>query len=428
MLGHDLDSVTFETLSGLIGVPEDDVLEVKSETYGGGDSERRELCADVAAFANGSGGLLVIGAEEDSDTVQALTPLELDGEELRVRSIIASGVMPPVDLTVRPIPSGDPAVGCLLVLVPGSSAAPHAVLKDTDLRYPVRDGAGKRWMREPEVADRYRSRFVRAAGRLERASSIEAKLAKRIRDEVSAWLTISIAPIMEGRTDVSFAGRDEMITWLRHVVGGGPPFYGYQDLAQTVSTGFRSYLAGSVDQGSQYALAELHSDGAGAAATWIGEPDHQQWAAQDSDEGLPRFIADAGLAIAIVGTLHLLGNFAARCGATGMTNVLASIHSGGETILGNRRFHGLAEKMGSRSLVEIESATHSFDLDDLTDPTRLVGAASLVSSDLMSAFGHPGCLQLSPEGSVRTRYVDAGYQRFLTWAANAGVELSDEAV
>ena len=55
-------------------MPEGDDFEVKSQCYENGDGAKRELCADLAAFANASGGLLVIGASESGDVVNAVHP------------------------------------------------------------------------------------------------------------------------------------------------------------------------------------------------------------------------------------------------------------------------------------------------------------------------------------------------------------------
>jgi predicted HTH transcriptional regulator len=66
-LGSRIESVTFEQVSDLvvIQVPEAFDLDFKSQLYGRADKDRRELAADVAALANTSGGLIVLGIEED---------------------------------------------------------------------------------------------------------------------------------------------------------------------------------------------------------------------------------------------------------------------------------------------------------------------------------------------------------------------------
>lgn len=52
-------------------------LEYKSELYGGGDEERRELLRDVVSMANAQGGLILLGITEDGEGI----PMGLVGVE-----------------------------------------------------------------------------------------------------------------------------------------------------------------------------------------------------------------------------------------------------------------------------------------------------------------------------------------------------------
>lgn len=69
--------------SHLIGLPEDEHLECKSQPYDlTQDSNKRELLKDVSAFANADGGLIIIGAKTKKsqmslgDEIEALRPME----------------------------------------------------------------------------------------------------------------------------------------------------------------------------------------------------------------------------------------------------------------------------------------------------------------------------------------------------------------
>jgi hypothetical protein len=56
ILGHELDGIDAAGLRRLTGVEESDALDFKSAHYGANDEAKRELAADLAAFANAVGG------------------------------------------------------------------------------------------------------------------------------------------------------------------------------------------------------------------------------------------------------------------------------------------------------------------------------------------------------------------------------------
>jgi predicted HTH transcriptional regulator len=155
LLGRDLGSITEAKLERLVGAAEAEWLDAKRERYGNGDTQRRDLAADVAAFANRQGGLLVIGLDEGADgLISALAPIadtDLAGEELRISQII-SGLVAPVPAFAVHRTSATSGGGYLVVSVPASVRRPHAVVVNEALRYPVREGTGKRYLSESEVA------------------------------------------------------------------------------------------------------------------------------------------------------------------------------------------------------------------------------------------------------------------------------------
>jgi len=63
-----LDTSTFERLVS-DGVPEGQRIEFKSTLPGSTKDERQEFARDVAAMANGGGGLLLFGIGEGSDAL-----------------------------------------------------------------------------------------------------------------------------------------------------------------------------------------------------------------------------------------------------------------------------------------------------------------------------------------------------------------------
>ena len=142
----------------------------------------------------------------------------------------------------------------VLVSVPASPNAPHAVVKDNDLRYPVRDGASKRWMREPEVAARYRSRFTSAERQLDRLESIDASVRRLLDpDGEETWLVVSALPDSRGRVTTGFDGRTQMEAWIRYIGGSLPASGAFGRTFANLDVGFRRYVASDIGGDRRYA-------------------------------------------------------------------------------------------------------------------------------------------------------------------------------
>ena len=106
--------------------------------YGGGDSDRAEVAKDVAAFANYQGGLIMIGVTDSDGVAISVDPWDVtETDELRIREIVTERVVPYIDIAIQRVASQDARKGFLLIAVPGSNDAPHAVQVVGDkVRYP----------------------------------------------------------------------------------------------------------------------------------------------------------------------------------------------------------------------------------------------------------------------------------------------------
>jgi hypothetical protein len=424
--------VDVSRLQGLLGLREGDDFDAKSAVYGNGEADKRELCADIAAFANGRGGVIVIGAVEAGETVVGLEPVPVTGEELRVRQIASNGITPPVAIGVHTIET-DGDLGYLLVVVPPSAQAPHAVVKDSDLRYPVRDGARKRYMRESEVSDRYRNRFLTAASQIERLGVVRQSIERLIdTTQEVAWLVVSSVPDTPGHIPVSMSERRTTEQWIRQQSVQVPRGDDFASMSSGVTSGFRRYRATDRSPGSMglaiRAAAEFHIDGSVGLARAVG----WDWERARSGGAEQVFtISDTVLAQIVLGSLLVVGSHAERAGTAGTATVFASIASSRAVSLGHLRFHGHPEQIGRPMAVgELEYGAHTLDLDELNHPgPALVAAAALVTSDLVATLGMAECLQLSLEGTIRRPYVDQQYrQELLGWAEQWGIKVTDEQV
>jgi len=122
-------------------------LDFKRDLPGGGESEVREFLADVTSFANGDGGDIVIGMEEDGNgTASALpgVPTEsLDSAilamEARVRDCVDAR-LPAFHVHAVPLASGRAA---LVLRIPASLLAPHRAVYGKISRFHGRNSRGK---------------------------------------------------------------------------------------------------------------------------------------------------------------------------------------------------------------------------------------------------------------------------------------------
>lgn len=178
MIAAELQNVTEADLSALIAIrrPESQTIDYKRDTYTADQRGRHDLCADVSALANSSGGDLIIGIDEDPNgCALAITPIvgNPDAEQRRLLDVLANGVEPKIPgLRIRAV---DVAGGFVIVIrVPQSWTAPHRVL--TNQHFFAREGARKRQLDMPEI----RSAFLRSSGLAERLSSFRAERLGRI--------------------------------------------------------------------------------------------------------------------------------------------------------------------------------------------------------------------------------------------------------
>jgi len=331
LLGGPLDQLTARNIRSLVDlhVPEAFDLDFKAQLYGPSDKEKRDLSGDVAAMANTAGGVIIIGIGEDKSARAAGAPgVDItDVEMSRIRQIVAAGVspMPAFDLLQVVDGDSDPLAphGFVLIAVPRSPLAPHAVLINGGMRFPVRNGATTRYLSEPEVATAYRERLLGAAQRAGQIEQIEASVIQRLNVTERPWLVVSLLPELPGDftiTSDTFAVFETEIRGRRiNPIGGGPSFYhaavGHQRL---LADGNMSSTSDSVSG----LAAELNTGGAGVLALQMWDIRRSVAPRVDGDETL----SDEGLANGIIGALNLLAGHARdRAQASGMAQIRALV-------------------------------------------------------------------------------------------------------
>ncbi|MFD8003853.1 AlbA family DNA-binding domain-containing protein [Streptomyces mirabilis] len=150
----------------------------------GGPKSREELAKDLASFANHLSGVIVIGMAEHHWVPSRAFDVDLGDQHLRdFHQRIASSTAPPIRWEpLRTENPANPGHGLLLIAVPPSPQAPHAITvtptkpSTTTLRYPRRAGAKTGWLTETYVASAYHQRITAAADRRQRLRDIDQDL------------------------------------------------------------------------------------------------------------------------------------------------------------------------------------------------------------------------------------------------------------
>ncbi len=138
---------------------DDQVLEgrsfdFKSEPIGGGDQAKREFLRDVSAFANASGGDLILGVKTKDGVADEMCGILVDDpdkEIQRLNNIVRDGLEPRYSgLEPKWLPI-EGTRGVMLVRVHRSWSAPHRVTSGRDMNFYVRNTIGKHPMSVDEL-------------------------------------------------------------------------------------------------------------------------------------------------------------------------------------------------------------------------------------------------------------------------------------
>lgn len=428
VFGAALQTVTREHVERLVtsGAREWVDLDFKQELYGNSDSQKRELAADIAAMRNDGAGVIVLGVAEEDGAAVATPEVDLsDAEEARMRQAVASLTAPHAAFEIVRVKGESEERGFYLLIAPPSPYRPHAVVVDTNLRFPRRDGTTKRWLSETEVADMYRDRFRGERRQLDRLDTITNEALAMVSREDTPWVIAALVPNLSGALRINFAGRAEIEQWAQTEHCNDDRVDGFfAGALPRAGVGVDRYtLSLHGEHGRpEHMYAECHIDGAAAAAVVI----YQR--GDGGEDATTVFATD--LLRRVVRALRLIGRHAvANAGAYGDATVELRV-VGRNMALGYHDPHGMfPQRYTNGLLVNDARSRHTLPLESLAgEPQALFAAAKIMLGQIFNAFGRAEIGHIADDGTLRLRYFGSDQQQLAAWAVDRGVATTEETV
>ena len=438
LLGRESSAVTSADLQKLVSVSESDQFDAKGEMWGGSDSEKREFAKDVAALANHTGGLIVVGAQEDQDSkVAQVESCELRDDEW-ISKVLANNLAPYLGGVVvdRIDDSNNPGKGWLLVSVPRSPDGPHGVMINEGFRFPKRDGTTTRWLSITELRDAFAAQ-VRRSTHDDEQLELMLELVRRypLSDRCPPiLLEVSATPSFAGDLSISAETVRTTFDWYEQIRESVPRTALPPIRSSDTQVGLHRLIVGQVvgeDSGdSWYSLvSELHTDGDTALRLAIPSFD------RDDESESPSQILHEYLPSRLIAVLALCSAHARRAGAGGDLSLRMEIsHRQTSIILAKEGYGGTYPEEGSRSLLEvpvIEVTVPVLPPLSADSGSIYVEAVALLLDRLANAFGLPESRLTSRDGSFlgynfekgpgSERVRDHG-EALKEWASKSGVE------
>lgn len=449
LFGCRLDQLDEPAIRAAIAahVPESDDLDFKQAHH----DDPAELAKDVAAFANSRGGLLALGVAEDKGCASFAKPVDIsDPRQRHIQQVMTGRIDPFIHgVELRAIPTPQPGHGFLLISVPASSKAPHAVVDPGDegkMSFPVRAGSTTRWLAEHELSVRYADRFQSKSAAGTRLDEITAEGLARIAEWRSPWLVISVAPLVLGSRGVGSERLAAEINFTRSVWSpiATSPFRAGQTVSGRLVAGRgRAILTEHVGYAgrSEHPHAELHYNGAGFVAT-----DRDHILAEDvvfldagRDAGADAILQDA-LEVQLLALLWMLAQHAADTGATGELLVrahqLLRQQTGTPPCVTPAQIWEPFSLAGDEHWSDYKIADGSFLMPDQTRPVdtsifldelagnerRTVQVAHDIAADLLGDFGVSEPVILRPDGQLNVGRLHTSRKDVITaWAQPLGI-------
>ncbi|MFJ9627406.1 helix-turn-helix domain-containing protein [Streptomyces sp. NPDC101175] len=445
LLATDPAQATADDVRRLLNNPraaEDQDLDYKLEPHANGTEGGGELAKDIAAFANSTGGVLVLGLQDDRRTSvpvhDAAIPLT-DALRRRYSETLASRTAPIIDVDIHFAPETGSAPGAVpqgfaLVMVAPSPGAPHAVLglndpRDGCLRFPVRSGSRIRFMSPAEVETALLDRQTRRAQRERRHGQLLEAIAEQqsfgtapVAREwaVKVPLSITLVPHVPGSLPWDRAAFERYRQQVRAETTLLSERHTTFDEVEPIADGF---VARHGSGTTRQVIAVFGEDGsAGIEYPLSPEPPRGQQGGLP-DEALR--IGTGELTEVVVSALGVLARHATdRARATGGCTVRLAVRGPwarfpGETGFGVR---SVALTSGSRQAEGATAEIGTFVEDLVVPGSALIETADLLLTRVGRRFGQVESPYTASDGTVirdqRTPYFPGELYR---WAEQVGV-------
>jgi hypothetical protein len=389
-----------------------------------------ELAKDVTALANARGGLIIIGIVEDSQgCAESLSEVAVSDNKigqmyngLRARVV---PYLPDVSIHNLETPAGS-GNGYVLIAVPGSAIAPHAVRMTSRPQYSFarRVGRTTAWLEESEIAALYRDRFRLAEEHRDKVLKVlqlGSEWTRRLRPVLSnrIWLDVALVPSVPAERFVDPAHINGLSDFFKeHSKPAAAPHPVFKVFGGQTPEVLRGRLR--LDPSLHSTSMEAYADGSVYIRTEVGWPPNTK----DS----PPVLNFTVMEYCLLTLLHAAARYADWTGAYGDVDVLAVL-AGPNTIVASTAPVGghYISFPQARERTDTSPVHATSTLEALVgDPAQLQACARRVASDLLADLGYVETTLLNPGGRILSARLDPAARKSIElWMRAVGLPVDE---
>jgi len=433
-LGAELTELTPAHLQALCDVrmPEDVDLDFKrddSYTTSGPDG-LDELAKDVTALANARGGLIIVGINEDSQgCAESLSEVVVSDKKIgQMYNGLRARVVPYLpDIWINNLETATSSgKGYVLIAVPGSGIAPHAVRVTSRPQYSFarRFGRTTAWLEESEIAALYRDRFRLAEEHRDKVLKVlelGSDWTRRVRPATAdrIWLEVALVPSAPAERFVDPAHISGLSDFFKEQSKPGalphPVFNDFDGQAPEVLRG-RLRLEPRMNSTAM----EAYADGSVYIRTEVGFPPK----ATDSAPVLNFTVMEYWL----LTLLHAVARYSEWTGAYGDVDVVAALVGPIVIVPSTVPLVGhYISFSDARERTDTAPVHATSTLDALANnAAQLQACARRIASNLHADLGSVETTLLKPDGTILSGRLDrAARENLEHWMRDAGLPVDE---